>query len=143
MNLEQFYAIGTARESTRMNDLSYDDMKRTIAQSVANDIIAVVTAERVAELNRVGLRQSLSRLDLTVRKQRLGAATGLDVVRVQQDVESARTTLVTGDESLRKAREALGLAVGIPRRSRRAARHPGRQSGTRRDELVPPGGLGR
>ena len=113
-NLEQFYAIGTAHQGTHVNELSYDDMKRTIAQSVANDIIGVVTAERVAELNRNGLQQSLERLDLTVRKQRLGAATGLDVVRAQQDVESARTTLVTGDESLRKAREALGLALGIP-----------------------------
>jgi len=114
VNLEQFYAVGTMREGTWVNQLSYEDMKRTIAQSVANDIIGVITAERVAELNRNGLKQSLERLDLTVRKQRLGAATGLDVVRVQQDVESARTTLVTGDESLRKAREALGLAVGIP-----------------------------
>jgi outer membrane protein TolC len=113
-NLEQFYAVGTAHAQSRMNDFSYDDMKRTIAESVANDIIGVVTAERVAELNRSGLQQSLERLDLTVRKQRLGAATGLDVVRAQQDVESARTTLVTGDESLRKSREALGLAVGIP-----------------------------
>jgi outer membrane protein TolC len=114
INLEQFYAIGTAHEASRASALSYDDMKRTIAQSVANDIIGVVTAERVAELNRNGLRQSLERLDLTVRKQRLGAATGLDVLRAQQDVESARATLVTGDESLRKAREALGVAVGIP-----------------------------
>jgi outer membrane protein, multidrug efflux system len=114
VNLEQMYMIGTTREGTWMNELSYEDMKRTIAQSVANDIIGVVTAERVAELNRNGLKQSLERLDLTVRKQKLGAATGLDVVRAQQDVESARTTLVTGDESLRKAREALGLAVGIP-----------------------------
>jgi multidrug efflux system outer membrane protein len=114
LNLEQFYAIGTAHEGTWMNKLTYDDMKRTIATSVANDIIGVITAERVAELNRNGLKQSLERLDLTVRKQRLGAATGLDVVRAQQDVESARTTLVTGDESLRKARESLGLAVGIP-----------------------------
>jgi outer membrane protein TolC len=114
INLEQFYAVGTAHQATWGNKLTYEDMRRTIAQSVANDIIGVVTAERVAELNRNGLKQSLERLDLTVRKQRLGAATGLDVVRAQQDVESARTTLVTGDESLRKAREALGLAVGIP-----------------------------
>jgi outer membrane protein TolC len=114
VNLEQMYAVGTAHEGKWMNQLSYDDMKRTIALSVANDIIGVVTAERVAELNRSGLKQSLERLDLTVRKQKLGAAMGLDVVRSQQDVESARTTLVTGDESLRKAREALGLAVGIP-----------------------------
>jgi outer membrane protein TolC len=114
VNLEQFYAIGTARQTTHANELSYDDMKRTLALSGANAIVGVVTAERVAELNRSGLRQSLERLDLTVRKQKLGAATGLDVVRAQTDVESARTTLVTGDESLRKARESLGLALGIP-----------------------------
>jgi multidrug efflux system outer membrane protein len=113
-NLEQFYAIGTAREQTRANALTYDDMKRTLALSAANAIVGVVTAERVAELNRSGLRQSLERLDLTVRKQKLGAATGLDVVRAQTDVESARTTLVTGDEALRKSRESLGLALGLP-----------------------------
>jgi outer membrane protein TolC len=114
LNLQQFYAIGTARESTKATALTYDDMKRTLALSVANDIVGVVTAERVAEINRVGLQQALARLDLTERKQRLGAATGLDVVRAQQDVENARTTLVSGDETLRKARESLGLAVGIP-----------------------------
>jgi outer membrane protein TolC len=60
VNLEQFYAVGTAHEGTWGNKLSYEDMKRTIAESVANDIIGVVTAERVAELNRSGLKQSLS-----------------------------------------------------------------------------------
>src|SRR5262249_1801101 len=38
----------------------------------------------------------------------------LDVVRAQQDVENSRSNLVTGDESLRQAREALGLALGVP-----------------------------
>ncbi len=94
--------------------LSYEDMKRTIALSVANDLIAVITAERVAELNRVGTRSALERLDLARRKNGLGAASRLDVIRAQQDVETARATLVTGDESLREAREALGLALGLP-----------------------------
>jgi outer membrane protein TolC len=35
-------------------------------------------------------------------------------VRAQQNAANARATLVTGDESLREAREALGLALGIP-----------------------------
>jgi outer membrane protein TolC len=94
--------------------LSYEDMKRTIALSVANDLIAVITAERVAELNRVGTRSALQRLDLARRKTSLGGGTRLDVIRAQQDVETARATLVTGDESLRQAREALGLALGLP-----------------------------
>ncbi len=36
------------------------------------------------------------------------------MVRAQQDVESARATLVTGDETLRQSRESLGLALGLP-----------------------------
>jgi len=109
-----WHAIGTAHRNEEAAALSVSDAKRNIALGVASALIGVVTNERIAELNRVGLRQSLERLELTQRKMNLGAATGLDVVRVQQDVESARATLVTGDEALRQAREALGLTLGLP-----------------------------
>jgi outer membrane protein, multidrug efflux system len=94
--------------------LSVDEEKRTLALSVANQIVAVVTAERDAEINRVGLRVALEQAEITNRKSALGAANGLDVVRAQQNAANARATLVTGDESLREAREALGLALGVP-----------------------------
>jgi outer membrane protein TolC len=112
--LRAWHQIGTAKVNTAASKLSLEDVKRNLALNVANALVGVITAERVAEINRVGLQQALARLDLTTRKQKLGAATGLDVVRAQQDVESARTTLVNGDETLRRNREALGLAVGIP-----------------------------
>jgi outer membrane protein TolC len=111
---EAWHTINTSRANARAVSLSFEDMKRTIALNVANSIIGVVTAERVAELNRVGTRNALERLDIAQQKRALGSATTLDVVRAQQDVESARATLVTGDESLRQAREALGLALGLP-----------------------------
>jgi outer membrane protein TolC len=111
---EAWHTIGTARANERTKGLAFEDMKRTIALGVANAIIGVVTAERVAELNRVGTRNALERLDIAERKRALGSATVLDIVRAQQDVESARATLVTGDESLRQARESLGLALGLP-----------------------------
>lgn len=112
--LRAWYAIKTASISTDAAKLSYEDAKRVIALNVANAIVGVVTAERIAELNRAGLRNALQRFDLTARKSALGAATGLDVVRARQDVEVARATLVAGDETLRQARESLGLALGIP-----------------------------
>jgi len=111
---EAWHSYKTSKINVQAAQLSFEDMKRTIALSVANDLIAVITAERVAELNRVGTRSALERLDLARRKNDLGAASRLDVIRAQQDVETARATLVTGDESLRQAREALGLALGIP-----------------------------
>lgn len=113
--LRAWHTIGTAHAAEDAAKLSVEDIKRTIALNVSNAMVAVVTAERIAELNRVGLRAALERLSLTQRKRDLGGqATGLDVIRAQQDVESARATLVAGDESLRQAREALGLALGLP-----------------------------
>jgi outer membrane protein TolC len=114
LNAAQWQQYGTARIQVDVNKLAYKDVMRTITQSAASALVSVVTAERVAELNRVSLRNSLELLDLTQRKTNLGSGTGLDVIRAQQTVETARATLVTGDESLRQARESLGLALGIP-----------------------------
>jgi outer membrane protein TolC len=107
-------AIHSAGVNIGVQRASLDDIKRTISTTVANDALTVVTDEHIAELNRVGLRQALERLELARRKTSLGAGTGLDVVRAQQDVENARATLVTGDENAREAREAFGLSLGVP-----------------------------
>lgn len=93
--------------------LSLDEVRRQVTQGLARSLVAVVAAERVAELNRVGLRQALERAALIERTQQLGAATQVDVVRTRQDVDVARGTLIAGDEQLRRTREALGLALGI------------------------------
>jgi outer membrane protein TolC len=114
LNLQNFDQIGIARTNEDANRLSVEDKKRTLALSLANQIVAVVTAERSAEINRVGLQVALEQLEITKRKQALGAANGLDVVRAEQNAANARATLVSGDESLRQAREALGLALGVP-----------------------------
>lgn len=114
INVPAFDQIGIDELGEGASRLSVEAEKRTLALSLANQIVAVVTAERAAEINRVGLRVALEQLEITNRKRALGAATGLDVVRAQQNAANARASLVTGDESLRQAREALGLALGIP-----------------------------
>jgi outer membrane protein TolC len=107
-----WHAIGTARRSARTIKLRADDQRRVILGAVADGIVAVVTAERVAEINRVGLRSALERLELMNRRIRLESGTKLDVVRAEQDVALARNEVVGGDESVQAAREALGLALG-------------------------------
>ncbi len=114
INVQEFDQISIDELGEDASRLSVDGEKRTLALSVANQIVAVVTAEREAEINRVGLRVALEQAEITDRKRALGAANGLDVVRAQQNAANARASLVTGDESLREAREALGLALGIP-----------------------------
>ena len=114
VNVQSWYAIKTAKENEKLQKLDAEDTARQITLKTATAVVAVVAAERVAELNRIGLRTALERRELTSRKQVLGVGTGLDVVRADQDVSTARAAIVSGDESLRQAREALGLALGLP-----------------------------
>jgi multidrug efflux system outer membrane protein len=113
VDVRAWHAMGTAKVSEDAAHLDYQNLERTTAASLASAIAVNVTAERVSELGRVGLRNALERLALTQAKERTGTATGLDIVRARQDVAQARSQLVTSDESLRKSRDALGLALGL------------------------------
>ncbi|WP_141620529.1 TolC family protein [Myxococcus sp. AB036A] len=114
-SLSSIIALGTAREARRTANLSLAETRRQLTSALAQSLVLVAAQERMAEVNRVNLRTALERLALTERRFELGAGTRLDVVRVQQDTETARNLVVLGDESLRKARETLGLVLGIPR----------------------------
>jgi outer membrane protein, multidrug efflux system len=107
-----WHAAKTARMGVDAARLSAEDQARLLAIGLANSIVSVVTAERLSELNRSGLRAALERLALARRRSALGAANALDVVRADQDVATARSAVVSGDETLRQAREALGIALG-------------------------------
>ena len=108
-----WYAVGTAHRAEDVARMSLDDRKRILATDVAGTLVAEMAAERVAELNRVGLKQALERLALAHRREELGSGTHLDVLRAEQDVDAARAAVVSGDESTRQDREALGLALGL------------------------------
>jgi outer membrane protein, multidrug efflux system len=114
LNMQEYDQIGINKLMEDSSRLTVEDTRRTLALSLATQIVSVITAERSAEINRVGLRTALEQLDLTRRRANLGAAMLLDVVRADQNAENARVALVSGDEALRQARESLGLILGIP-----------------------------
>lgn len=105
--------LSAARAAEDSAYSSLRGVRRRLVDSLARNLVGVAAAERVAEMNRVGLRLALEREALTRRKLELGAATQLDLVRVQQDLQVAREAVVSGDEQLQRAREALGLALGL------------------------------
>jgi outer membrane protein TolC len=89
-----------------------DVERRTLARAAAAAAAVLATA-RLAELARDGLGLALERAALGARSFELGAATELDAIRTRQDVAVARAAVVSADEQLRVAREALGLALGL------------------------------
>jgi outer membrane protein TolC len=106
--------IGIADKNIDVAKLSFEDRRRQIATAVVDAMLSTLAAARVADLNRVGLRTALERLVLTQTRLQYGQGTELDVDRALQDVASARATLISGDESLRRSREALGASLGSP-----------------------------
>jgi outer membrane protein TolC len=114
LNPRGLYAVGTAQRNVELERLSFEDRRRVIATSLVSAMLSTLAATRVTELNRVGLRAALDRLDLTQTRLEFGQGTALDVDRTSQDVEAARALIVTSDEALREAREALGAALALP-----------------------------
>ena len=114
LDLPAITALGTAREARRTAALSLAETRRQLTGALAQGLVLVSARERLSEVSRVNLRTALERQALAQRRLELGAGTRLDVVRVQQDAERARTLVVTNDEQLRQARESLGLALGTP-----------------------------
>jgi outer membrane protein, multidrug efflux system len=109
---QQWHDAGTAQDSVQAARLSRKDAERVVLGSLASAIVTVVTDERLADVSRVSLKTALATAELTKKEAALGAATAVDVLRTEQDVETARAQVVASDESLREARESLGLALG-------------------------------
>ncbi|HEY8091536.1 MAG TPA: TolC family protein, partial [Polyangiaceae bacterium] len=112
INPRGIYGIGTADRAIDVARLTFEDRRRQIAAAAVDAMLAALAAARVAELDRVGLRAALDRLVLTRTRLQFGQGTELDVDRAMQDAAAARSAIVTGDESLRRSREALGVLLG-------------------------------
>jgi len=111
-NPRGYYGVGTADRAIEASQLAFEDQRRLVASAAVDAMLAALAAARVAELNRVGLRAALERLALTRARLQYGQGTELDVDRALQDAATARLAIVSGDESLQRAREALGRALG-------------------------------
>jgi multidrug efflux system outer membrane protein len=113
IDLRTWYDIRTSNTAVEAAAMSAEDVERIALGGLADTIVTVITAERLAEVSRVSLRSNLSTLDLTQRRTRLGAASAVDVLRAEQEVASNRSDVVQTDESVRRARESLGMALGF------------------------------
>ncbi len=107
-----WYSYGSAKEALEATKLNSKETERQLVAGVADVIVGVVTAERLAEVSRTSLKAALSTVDLTKRRAALGASNTLDVLRVEGEASLSRAQVVQTTEALVRAREALGSALG-------------------------------
>jgi outer membrane protein TolC len=103
---------GVALDQRDIARLDMKEVERLVVRAIADAMVAAITAERLADVTRVSLASALSTVDLNKRRAALGASSTLDVLRAEQLVQDARANVVTADETLRRARESLGTALG-------------------------------
>jgi outer membrane protein TolC len=112
VNLRANHAIGTARVNEDLAVLSIADVRRRVAVSLAKQVLAIASAEKLANLNRVNVEAAIERLDLTRKRLAAGVGDARDLVRAKQDLASARAQIPAADESLLQAREGLAILLG-------------------------------
>ncbi|NMO17253.1 TolC family protein [Pyxidicoccus fallax] len=105
--------LSAARARERSARASARDTWRLLVRELARSLVAVVTAERVVEIDRMGLAQAWARHQLTLDAEKLGSGRKLDTLRTARDLEVARASLLASVEALRRTREALGSALGV------------------------------
>ncbi len=110
--LNAWHNRGTALQQIEVARLNSKAAERVSIAAVADAVVTTVTAERLAEVSRVSLESVLSTLDLTKRRSALGAASTIDVLRVDQEVSLSRGQVVSANDGVLRAREALGSALG-------------------------------
>jgi outer membrane protein, multidrug efflux system len=109
-----WYDYATSRDQIAQAELQAEDAERLIIGGLAESLVAVITAERLSEVTRVNFAAALSTVELNKRRTRLGAGNAIDVLRAEQEAAQSRTQVIEADETLRRAREALGRALGYP-----------------------------
>jgi len=111
LSAQTWYDVGTAKDSVRTATLNAKEVERQQTRELAAAIIRVITTERLAEVSRVSLGAALSTLKLNQRRAALGAASAVDVLRVEQEAVASRAQVIDTNEDLLRAREQLGEAL--------------------------------
>jgi outer membrane protein TolC len=112
LDLAAWYDYGTAKSRIEVTKLNSKAAERIAIAVAADAVVTAVTAERLAEVSRVSLESALSTLNLYKRRAELGAASAIDVLRIEQEVSLSRSQVVTANDGVLRAREALGAALG-------------------------------
>lgn len=108
-----WFDYGTAKDQVRQSELAYEDTERRVIAGLAEALVSLLTTERTAEVSRVSLEGALGSLELNRRRAELGMGVQIDVLRAEQEVARSRAQVINANEAVERAREALGLALGL------------------------------
>ncbi|KAF1007248.1 MAG: Outer membrane protein OprM [Luteibacter sp.] len=116
--LDMFGRVRSLKDEALERYLGSEETRRaaqlSLVADVAQDWLAVAANSRLLALAQAMERSEEDTMSLVMRKQALGAASGLDVAQAQASFQAMRAEVATYTAQVAQACDALDLVVGAP-----------------------------
>lgn len=103
-----------SKENERAAQLSFQDARDLVVQSVANAYLLVIADSSRVESLRAQVATDQAIYDRTADQKRAGTAPGIDVLRAQVQLQQQQQQLLAQENQFAKDKLALGRVIGLP-----------------------------
>ncbi|RPH95601.1 TolC family protein [candidate division KSB1 bacterium] len=114
----RFFLYRMAKSQEEINNLSVVDKQKSLASQIAQQVMVVLTQEKLLDLDKRLRDQRKDAFDLAKARFDVGAVTELDVLQAQIALGSAENTITSAQRELEAQTEALNQILGIDLKSR-------------------------
>lgn len=109
----RYFLYRLAKVQENINNSSVENVQKNLAAQIAEQVVVVLTQERLVDLDKRLRDQRKDALDLARARFDVGAVTELDVMQAEIDLNTAENDLSTAGRALESQREALNQVIGI------------------------------
>lgn len=102
-----------ASDNVHVASLSLEDTQRQVALETARGYLTVVNERKLVEVSRSARESALAHRDFAQQRLQGGVGNRIDAVRAQQELATSEAQLENTKVQLDRAREALGVLVGM------------------------------
>ncbi|MDD5087826.1 MAG: TolC family protein [bacterium] len=109
----RYFLYRMAKSQERINNLTVEDAKRSLALQIAQHVVLVQTQQKLLDLNIKLRDQRQDAYDLAQARFAVGSVTELDVLQAQIQLGSAENDITSARRGLQAQKEALNQLLGI------------------------------
>jgi len=115
---QRIFLYRIAQAQKKINTLSVEEAHKSMTRALAQQMVGVLTFEKVVALNKRLRDQRQDAFDLAKARFEVGAVTELDVLQAEIELGTAVNAIASSERELEKRREELNATLGIDLRSR-------------------------
>jgi outer membrane protein len=109
----RFFLYKQAKIQIDLNNLSVEDAQKALAGQIAQQMVLVITQEKLLELSRHLRDQQQDAYNLAKARFDVGAVTELDVMQAEISLNQAENAISSNERALQTQKQALNQTLGI------------------------------